>query len=200
MGSQRASGRHVARPAARRRARGGVIRAVLSTASLFAGAIAVALAATGGTYALWNAEDITDASTITAGSTGLTINDVTDYTVPSLVTTQLLPGRSVVSPTPLIVKNTGTTPLSMTVSGIFHPVGDSTTVAPHLTIALRQASTCSASPDGAATATMTGPVHFAVGQSISFCLEVGLKATAPSSVQGSEAQFTIALLATQVRS
>ena len=176
-----------------------VRRGILSTAGLFAAAIVIAIAASGSTYALWNDTEAASAASISSGSTGLTINGVTDYTVGGLTATTLLPGRSVVSPVPLLIENTGTTPLLMSVTGISYPNTASTALGQHLTIVLRQGTTCNTSPDGSAAAVMTGPVNFAVGQTISFCMEVWLKPTAPASVQGATADFVVNLNAAQVR-
>jgi hypothetical protein len=173
------------------------LRTLIVTAAIFVGAIVVAVSAAGSTYALWNGAAPIQTATITTGTTGLAVNNTTSYAVPGLNVTQLLPGVSIVSPQPFTVKNTGSTPLSVTVAApaFTAPAG---VLAPNLTISLIQSATCVASIDGTTVGAWTSPLVLAAGQSVPVCLQVGLNANAPASVQGVSASFTIALNGVQV--
>ena len=174
------------------------IKAILSTVAVFTGGILLAVTAAGGTYAIWNSSAPANGATISSGTTGLTINNLTSVTV-DLTGTTLLPGRSVVQSAPLQFKNTGVTPLRVTSTGTtFTPA--SAALQPYLQISLRPAvaATCTVTPESTALPA-TSPVTFSVGQTVPMCLEVRLLATAPASVQDASATFTINLTAAQVR-
>ncbi len=176
-----------------------VIRFVVPVA-LIIGALAVGLAGTGSTYALWNGSKSIGAVSLTTGSLGLTVNGATSYTVPGLTTTQLLPGLSAVSPTVLVIKNTGTTPLTLSVgSAVFSDPSNLLAQNGNLVVALFQSATCAQAVDGSSMPAWTAPVVLAVGASISACLQMTLSPTAPSSVQGLSAAFTLPLSGVQVR-
>jgi len=166
-----------------------------AAAGAVGGAVFLALLATGGTYALMNDGKQVTGATITAGSATVTINNVTSYAIAGLDTTKLLPGRSVVTATPLTVKNTGTVPLSIT-PGTVTFADPLSPLASQLVVAVRQAASC--------TLTAGTPVSFtsftlAPQQTTTICVEVQLKSTAPTAVQGVSLGFTAPLSAVQVR-
>lgn len=191
MGTPTHTGRH----AAKRKT--SVTRKVLSTTGIFAGAIAAALAATGGTYAMWNDNVAPAGSAIATGSTGLTVQDVTSYTIPNMTLTELYPGTSVFTPTPLVLKNTGTTPLAITPAAATF-TSSTNGLSGWLAVAIKPATSCSASAVGV-TPVSVGIPRIEVGQSIQVCVEVRLSASAPVSVQGGSATFNLQLDALQVR-
>ena len=192
MGTPTHTGRH----AAAKRTHS-VTRNVLTTTSVFAVAIGAALAATGGTYAIWNDNVVPAGSAIATGNTALTVENVTDYTIPGLNTAQLYPGTSVFTPTPLVIKNTGYTPLQVT-PAIATYTSSTNGMSGYLAVALKPATSCAASPVGVTPVSVVIP-RIDPGQSIQVCVEVRLSATAPASVQGGSATFALILDALQVR-
>lgn len=162
--------------------------------------MSVALAGTGTTYALWNGETAVDASTVTSGSTSLSINGTTDYAIP-LDLTRIGPGQSVW--TPLTIANTGTTPLSAAVSNA-SVITQSRGLADSLALTLTQATTCTAGLGGvtgqlSSFTTSATPYLLPVGSAVQLCLEISMNADAPEAVQGGAANFTLAFDAVQVR-
>jgi hypothetical protein len=175
-------------------------RRFLITAGAFAVAIALGISAGGSSLALWNATKPIGAVSLMTGSTGITVNGVTNYTVAGLTTTQLLPGLSAVSPQLLTIVNTGTTPLSVAVGTPVYT--DPTSLLAqnsNLIVGLFQSTTCAQTVDGSGTALMTAPVVLAAGASFTACLQMTLNTNAPSTVQGLSATFTIPLVGTQTR-
>jgi hypothetical protein len=178
----------------------GPLGRILTTVGIFAAAIVVGIASSGSTYALWNGSKPIGATTLSTGSTGLTVNGVTNYTVPGLTNTQLLPGLAAVSPQALTIVNTGSTPLRVTVGT--PTFADPTSLLAqngNLVVGLFPSSNCAQSVDGSSAATWTAPLVLAAGQSVTACLQMSLSATAPAAVQGLSATFTLPLSATQVR-
>jgi predicted ribosomally synthesized peptide with SipW-like signal peptide len=184
-------GRHAAKRSAP------VARRILTTAGVFAVAIAAALGATGGTYALWSDKAVPAGSAIATGNTGLTVQNVTDYTIPGLSTAQLYPGTSVFTPTPLVLKNTGSTPLQVTPATATY-TSSTNGMSGYLAVALKPATSCSASAVGVTPVSVAIP-RIDPGQTIQVCVEVRLSASAPASVQGGSATFALILNALQVR-
>ena len=160
-------------------------------------AIVVAMMAAGGTYALWNASAQMKPGTINTGNTGLTINNVTSYPIVGLDTTSLYPGYSTITPTPLTVKNTGTTPLSVT-PGTVTFNNPTSALASQLVVAIRQTATCTPTPFGSTSVPFTS-FTLQPGQTILVCVEVQLKSGAPANVQGLSLGFTAPLTGIQVR-
>jgi hypothetical protein len=176
------------------------IRKMLATIGIFAVAITLGISAGGSTYALWNVSKPIGAVSLSTGSTGITVNGSTSYTVPGLTTTQLLPGLSAVSPVILNIVNTGTTPLSISVGApVFSDPSSLLAQNNNLVVALFQSATCAQSEDGSSTAAWTTAVVVPSGGSISACLQMTLSASAPASVQGLSATFTLPITGTQVR-
>ncbi len=172
-----------------------VSRRMAVGAGMVCGGVVIAVLATGGTYALLNAKTPVSAGTVQAGTAGLTVNGAASYAIPGLDTTTLYAGRSVITPTPLVLKNTGTTPLAVTQGSVTFTTPGSA-LAPWLTVALEHSTTCTPS-DG--TPTPFATFTLAAGASASICVEVQLSAAAPSAVQGLSLGFTAPISAVQVR-
>ena len=199
-----------ARAASSSKARRSPIRGMLVTAAMFGGAVLLAITATGGTYAMWNSKTAVNASSVSAGATDFTINDVKNYTISGLDMTKMLPGRSVITWTPLVLKNTGTTPISITPGAVTWAAPssstDSSTFASSLTVVVKEAvvangtTSCVVTPYGTAPASFTTPIKLTAGQTRPVCVEVRLSDNASSSVQGKTATFTLNLEGVQVRS
>jgi len=175
----------------------GFVRKVLGLVGTISIATVVALVATGGTYALWNTKATVNASSVTSGSTAITINDAASFALPGLDSGALLPGRSVVS-APLTVKNTGSTPASVTL-GTISITDPSGVLAPSLALYVSQAATCNVTPAGTTPQSFSAPIVLAVGASTQLCVEVRLADTAPAAVQGKSATFSVRLDALQKR-
>ena len=174
-----------------------LIRRVGGAAVVAAAAVVVAVGAAGGTYALWDGSARMAPGTISTGNTGLTINGVTNYPVVGLDTTSLYPGYSTITPTPLTVKNTGTTPLSVTPGTVTFD-NPTSALASQLVVAIRQTATCTPTPFGSTSVPFTS-FTLQPGQTILVCVEVQLKSGAPANVQGLSLGFTAPLTGIQVR-
>jgi len=182
------------------RSRPSVLRRMLSAAGAIAVATFLALLGTGTSYALWNGEAVVDASRVSSGNVGLTINGAAAYSLTSLDAKKLAPGRSQVAP--LAIANTGTTRLSVTVSGT-EVLAQSNSLASFVTASLVAAADCAVAtfvpaPLGGFTTT-AAPVVLEPGETRQFCLAIGLATAAPSSVQGGSATFAMTINAVQVR-
>jgi len=176
------------------------IRALFTTAGLMAVGVLIAVIAAGGTYALWNDTAPVAAATISTGKTGITVNDDPNTFSVDLSSTSLLPGKSVVPAAPIRLKNVGDTPLRVTAPSIaFTPA--SAALSPYLTIAMTTttATTCTGTADTAPLPASIAPISFAVGQTVTVCLEIRLAANTPSTLQGATGTFLINLNAAQVR-
>lgn len=163
----------------------------------------IGLAATGGSYALWSDATEADASTITSGSTGLTVNGADEYTLMGLDTSALAPGRSVVTAMPIVLKNTGTTPLSVAVVTTT-VTGNVNALAAELTLRLTPAAVCAPSLSGgiagrvAGFSTASAPYSVQPGGTVGVCLEVTLDADAPANTQNGNATFRMDFRGTQL--
>jgi hypothetical protein len=176
------------------------IRRILITTAIFAFAIVFGVSASGTTLALWNHSTPIGAVSLSTGTTGITVNGSTSYTVPGLTTTQLLPGLSAVSPQVLTITNTGTTALSIVPgSPVFSDPSSPLAQNSNLVVSLFQSTTCAQTVDGSGTAAWTTPVVVAPGGTLSACLQMTLSATAPATVQGLSATFSLPIVGTQVR-
>jgi hypothetical protein len=176
------------------------IRKMLAAVGIFVVAITLGVSAGGSTYALWNVSKPIGAVSLSTGATSITVNGATNYTVPGLTTTQLLPGLTAVSPVILSIVNTGTTPLSIAVGApVFSDPASVLAQNNNLIVSLFQSATCAQSVDGSSSAAWTAPVVVPSGGSVSACLQMTLSASAPASVQGLSATFTLPITGTQVR-
>lgn len=195
-------GKHVAE---RTRSHSTRARSIVSGFTFLAATVTLSLLATSGTYALWSGASTVNGSTISTGSIGLTINGTANYAIPNLNASKLAPGRSVTAA--ITVANTGSTPIGVTVTNV--TIGANTNaLAAQLTLratAVANAASCVAGLAGGTTAalsafsTTTTPLVMAPGASQVVCLELGLSATAPASVQNGSTSFTLNMVANQRR-
>lgn len=176
------------------------LRGILFSAGLLVVVVAMALLGAGGSYAAWNSATATNASSVTSGTTSLTVNGVSDYTFPNLNLASLGPGQSVF--VPLTITNTGSTSLSTVVSKTTI-VSDSNGLSAELTAAITASSTCSASTMAgtrlASYTTTASPITLAAGASLPICLDIKMDLDAPMTVAGGSTTFSMAITATQVR-
>ena len=180
------------------RRRSSRLRGLFLGIALTAAAVLVAATAAGGTYAAWSKTVTVPGATLSTGSIGLTVNDVQQYSVPGMTDIPLLPGRSVVSTTPITARNTGSVPLRVTVGALTVPVCDvlgQNILVGVRTIAAGQSCTVTASGIPASSQ----PFSLAPGATAALCVEVALKADAPATVQGRMVDFGVALVGDQVR-
>jgi len=193
---------HTRRHSAQGRTRhGNPVRAILGTAGTTAAAVAIALLGTGTSYALWSGEVPLGASAVSSGSTGLTVNGVSSYSLTGLDLARLAPGQSAI--VPIRLANTGTTALSIVPSA--EVTTQANALGDHLLLALSGGSVCGtttvATPSGSIAALGAGidPYLVGAGNSLDLCLSVALSRTAPATVQGGSATFTLTLDAVQER-
>jgi hypothetical protein len=187
------------KPRGLHRRRRNPVKVLLSASAAVLVAVTIGLFAAGSTYALWSDKATPTGAVLQTGSIGLTINNVASYAIPDLATSQLLPGRTVITSTPLTLKNTGDVPLSVTLGATVFPTANSADFAGQLTVYVRQAASCSITPAGTTPTTLTAPISLALGATTTVCVEVMLSTTAPSSLQGKTAAFTVPFNAIQVR-
>jgi hypothetical protein len=175
------------------------IRNLVVTSLVLAAAAVFGTASAGGTYALYNSTVTVAPTTISTGSTLLTINSVKDYTVTTLSPAKLYPGRSIITPAPLVFANAGSTPLSFTAGTvtIAEPGRSFTTVA--LTKPTgSNGTTCVATATNSPLVTLPATT-LAAGASVSLCVEVRLATNAPASLQGTSSTFRLDVAVAQVR-
>lgn len=184
-----------------RSARRNPATAILGTAGAIAAAVAIALLGTGTSYALWSGEVALDASAVSSGSTGLTINGVSAYPLAGLDLSRLAPGQSVDAP--ITLANTGTTALAIVPSA--EVTTQTNALGDHLLLALHPGSACGTaaeSPPGSPLAFLgagSDPYVLDAGSTLDLCLTIVLGRTAPATVQGGSATFTVTLDAVQDR-
>ncbi|WP_106816692.1 hypothetical protein [Microbacterium timonense] len=194
--------RRTRRLAARRDARRAAAPRRLLLGALGAvGAIMLGVLAGGGTFAIWTAAaPAASAVTLRAGSASLTATSL------QLSAANLYPGRAAFAPT--TVRNTGTTPLALTVDPVTSSTGATAfTAAVAVTIGKAvSAADCTAGRVPATVSTRVGgaasdlQVTLAPGASQILCVGAGLPQDAPAAAAGGAASvLTITLSATQVR-
>ncbi|MGA1838006.1 hypothetical protein VD659_13860 [Herbiconiux sp. 11R-BC] len=159
-------------------------------AAVAAGAgVALAVAAAGGTYALLNSQAVAAAAvTLTSGDASLAVT-----TALSLPTTALYPGATVSGSA--VVKNTGTIPLKLRVTGLTLS-GGATSFSGALTVGVA-AGASAAACSGGFTPEWTGvfasapaaelSTTLAAGASVFFCVSAALPTGAPDAARGSSA-------------
>ena len=178
------------------------LRALLASAGLLVLVVAIALLSAGGSYAAWNSSTATNASSVSSGSTALTVNGETSFTIPNLSLTTLGPGQSVL--VPLTLKNVGTTPLSATVSKTTI-VTDVKGLSSELGVVVTASSACAASASTvtgtrlASFTTTATPFTMQAQASLPICLEIKMDVDASQNVAGGSTTFNMAITATQVR-
>jgi hypothetical protein len=175
------------------------VRSLLMSGSVLVVAAVLGLSMANGTYALYNTSTTLGAATITTGSTSLTIDSVTDRTVPSLFPSTLYPGRSLVTAVPLVFANTGSTALSFTIGAATFPVAETVNASISVAVTPATGAACTASVPGQSLVQSSAATTLAAGARISMCLEVRLAATAPASVQATDSVFTVPVAVVQVR-
>jgi hypothetical protein len=162
--------------------------------------VVLALTGAGTTYAMWNGQTTVNASSVSSGTTSLTINGSTNYTIPALGLAQLSPGQSVLIP--ITLANAGSTPLTAVVTSVTISA-DTKSLSSDLTLRATQSSSCTASTVAgtrlASFTTTATPISMAVGSSVPICLELKVDVDAPQTVSGGSTTFAINLTATQVR-
>lgn len=180
-------------------------RSIISGITFLVAVVTLSLLATSGTYALWNGAATVNASTISTGSIGLTINGAANYAITGLDATKLAPGHSVV--TAVTFANSGTTPIAAAVTSV-GLVSNTNNLAASLTLTITPIASVGACVAGLAggtsapltTFTTSGfPYLMGVGSSQAVCLELKLSSSAPSGVQGGATTFTINITANQRR-
>lgn len=182
-------------PARRRTARG-----LLSAATVVAASVAIAVAGTGVSYALWTSTVRLDGGTISSGSTAITINGAQDYTI-GWGASKIGPGNPLF--TTLKVANAGTTPVTTTMTTT--SFAQANALADNLTVTiatLAAGDTCDARLTAAVAKPLVGFTAPApaipAGESVDLCLGMSLAGAAPATVQGGTASFTMTIDAVQV--
>lgn len=169
---------NMGKPRHRASSRGAVVGSVIGTSGVVAGAIVVAVAISGGSYALWVDSDTANAGSIASGSASLSITQ----NVNAALWSNMLAGESVRQQ--FTVTNTGTVALTLAGSAVTGTTD----------VQARFASgTCPVSAIGGTSATVspTALGSIAAGATRTICLEVSLQAAAPVGTSSSVA-LTIA--------
>lgn len=162
------------------------IRGMLLTTALIGVASVLGVSTAAGSFANLNRSESLSASTLRAGSLGITINGSANYALGGTPWSSLMPGD--VASQQVSVKNTGTTPATVTVS----------TAAGSAPIEVRVKS-------GVCSGTITGPSSTATptvlsgtlagGATVTVCIQVSLTAAA---AQNQSSPFTMTFTANQV--
>ncbi|MFD2339307.1 hypothetical protein FGG90_02140 [Clavibacter tessellarius] len=187
-----AHGRRSARPT-----RVSPLRAAWLTTGLLTAVLVASLAATGGSYALWNGAASTQPASVTSGSSGLVITQQV-----ALDTASLLPGQGNVAA--FTARNTGTVALDVAIST--RGTSSNSAFPGELSLRLGPVATTADCVHGATTFsgrpgalhTPSGFVRIQPGASSVVCTEVVLDKDAPQSVQGATAQLAFDVTGTQV--
>ena len=189
-----------AEPTSAPRSRPTALRRMLSATAAISVATVLALLGTGTSYALWNGEAVVDASSVSSGNVGLTVNGAVAYSLTDFDTARLAPGRAQIAP--LAIANTGTTRLAVAISGT-EVLAQSDSLAGLVTASLVPAPDCAVAtfvPAPLAGFTTTAaPVVLEPGETRQFCLAIGLNAAAPAGAQGGSTTFAMAITGEQVR-
>jgi hypothetical protein len=177
------------------------IRGILAATAAIAIAVVIAASGTGVSWAFWNGSTTTTNSSIGTGTVGLLVQGQPTWTVTGLGTSALLPNRTVVRAEPVVLSNTGSVPLSVAWTGTTYSSANAA-MRTSLVGSLRAAPAtggCAASASTSALATTMPAVTIPAGGTARVCVEIGMTAGAPSSVQGAAAGVGFALTGTQVR-
>lgn len=185
--------------------RHGVLRRVWTGTAVLSGAVALGLAATGGSYALWSSS--APGRTTGAVTTGTAALAVTQPA--GLTSTGLLPGTAAVGSFSLA--NRGAVPLAATVTtagarAMYDgPVAGASLDELQLRVAAQSAGgTCASALSGATASRLVGFRDASVlprlepGASATICVEVLLDSDAPQSVQGAVDTWSVRVVGTQV--
>ena len=174
------------------------LRSLWAWTAVVAGAVAVALVATGGTYALWNGSVAPTSVTIASGTAGLSVGDVK-----ALDTTVLGPGGSTAGT--FTATNTGSVALAMRVAAGTTTASTSSLVG-ELTVrlaAVAKAADCTTGVGGYSarpSAFDTGSGYFTLpaGITVTGCVVVTLDSNAPAALQNQTSSIGLVLSGTQV--
>jgi predicted ribosomally synthesized peptide with SipW-like signal peptide len=185
----------VAAPASRLRR---VARTVLVACITFAAAIAVAVAAAGGTFAYFSSTAPLNAGTLTSGTAGLTVENETSHGIGSLSST-LLPGVPARTASPLTVQNTGGANLRVE-QGAEAVTGSATGIdAADFVVTVTQVAASATNCTGGTLANLrTSSVVLAAHQSMKVCVTIEIAPAASGLTSGATASFTIPLDGEQV--
>ena len=186
---------HLAAPAPVNRLRR-TITVILAACAAFGVATVLGLAAAGGTFAYFSSTTPLHAGTVTAGTSGLTIQNVASYPITGLDTTALLPGASVFTSTPLTVKNTGTASLAVTQGAA--TFGAVKAINGYLVITVGRVSNGTTSCTAGAGTVLGSGYTLAPQATMKVCVTVTLSLSSPGTVAGQNTSFTIPLDGLQV--
>lgn len=153
------------------------IKGILASTAAVTLGVGLAVAAAGGSYALWNDKVPVSAGTITTGSIGLTVNGVASAPLTATTLSNMLPGET--ANLDVTLKNTGSVRVTLAAA-----VSSSIPF-----VVTTRAGLCSA------TGTPLG--ELASGASLATCVTVSLPATTAVTAQGSSTPFTVTYTATQ---
>lgn len=173
-------------------------RTVLVACITFAAAVAVAVAAAGGTFAYFSSTAELNAGTLTAGTAGLTVENEASHSIGSL-SSALLPGTPARTVAPLTVQNTGDADLR--VSQGAEAVTSSTTGidAADFVVTVSQVDASATNCTGTPLANLrTSSVVLAAQQSMKVCVAIEIAPAATGLTSGATASFTIPLDGEQV--
>lgn len=174
-------------------------RSLFFSSLILLGVVAAALVGTGATYALWNASTTVNASTVTSGTTTLTINGTNQVAIAPASLALLSPGQQGV-PVELKLANVGSTKLVASVTGVTVTT-NTKGLADALSVAL---TTCNGGQIAPAQPLKTfthADAYVLLPDKAEYrvCLVVSMNADAPPTVAGGETAFSINIVGTQVR-
>ncbi|GAA1048177.1 hypothetical protein [Arthrobacter russicus] len=186
---------------------------------IFASVAAVSgflIAGTAGTAALWRDQGTINPGTVSIGSLVLLNGDQTsqvkNFQLDAFGSTALAPGTG--RQAPVVVKNGGSTPFSLDMSGISAtPTGQGSLLLGSFTVTVAQVDSVTSCPAGAASpvgqqlyqgpqqssARFSSQPRLAAGASLVLCLQGSLGSNAPQASGGSGFQLSFGFRADQVR-
>ncbi|VXB24835.1 MULTISPECIES: TasA family protein [unclassified Frigoribacterium] len=174
------------------------LRSLWAATAVVAGAVTVALVATGGTYALWNSSVKPTAVTVGSGTAGLSVG-----AVKALDTSALGPGGSTAGT--FTATNTGSVDLAMRVSA-GTTTASASALPGELTVrlaAVARAADCVVGVGGysarpAAFDTGSGYFTLPAGVTVTGCVVVTLDSDVPATLQNQTSSIGLVLTGTQV--
>lgn len=186
---------------------------------IFASVAAVSvflIAGFAGTAALWRGQNTIDPGTVSIGSlvllNGDQNNQLKNYQLTSFGASAFAPGTG--RQAPVVVKNAGSTPFNLDLSGISAATtGQGTVLVGALTVTVTKVDSFASCPTGAAnasgqllyqgpqqnTARFSSQPRLAAGDSVVLCLQGALASNAPQAAVPSGFQLSFAFRADQSR-